>query len=85
MTLERAFLNRLEGGCSSPIGAHAQINEDSLHFEGALFSLDGSQSARVARQLPVNQALDQVQSLVTELLENGGHAIMKTLRHGQNS
>lgn len=85
VTLERAFLNRLEGGCSSPIGAHAQINGDSLHFEGALFSLDGSQSARVARQLPVNQALDHVQSLVTELLENGGHAIMKTLRHGQNS
>jgi len=35
--------------------------------------------------MPVDQALDQVQSLVTELLENGGHAIMKTLRDGQNS
>ena len=85
VTLERAFLNRLEGGCSSPIGAHAQIEGDSLQFEGALFSLDGSLSARVARQMPVDQALDQVQSLVTELLENGGHAIMKTLRDGQNS
>ncbi|MGA0829296.1 MAG: hydroxymethylbilane synthase [Flavobacteriaceae bacterium] len=85
VTLERAFLNRLEGGCSSPIGAHAQIEGDNLQFEGALFSLDGSLSARVARQMPVDQALDQVQSLVTELLENGGHAIMKTLRNGQNS
>ncbi|MGA0155530.1 MAG: hydroxymethylbilane synthase [Flavobacteriaceae bacterium] len=85
VTLERAFLNRLEGGCSSPIGAHAQIEGDNLQFEGALFSLDGSLSARVARQMPVDQALDQVQSLVTELLENGGHAIMKTLRDGQNS
>ncbi|MGA1773052.1 MAG: hydroxymethylbilane synthase [Flavobacteriaceae bacterium] len=85
VTLERAFLNRLEGGCSSPIGAHAQIEGDNLQFEGALFSLEGSVSAGVARQMRVDQALDQVQSLVTELLENGGHAIMKTLRNGQNS
>lgn len=85
VTLERTFLNLLEGGCSSPIGAHAQIEEDTLHFKGALFSLDGSQSARVARQMPVKQALEQVHTLVTELLENGGHAIVKTLRHGQDS
>ena len=85
VTLERTFLNLLEGGCSSPIGAHAQVNRDTLHFKGALFSLDGSQAAHVSRDLPVKEALDRVQQLVDELLENGGHAIMKTLRDGQNS
>jgi len=39
--IERTFLRTLEGGCTAPIGALATINDDILHFEGCLFSLDG--------------------------------------------
>lgn len=85
VTLERQFLSTLEGGCSSPIGALAEIHGDQLRFAGGLFSLDGSASAHVNRTMPINEALDQVRELVDELLNNGGLAIMKSLRHGQNS
>lgn len=41
---ERAFLKKLEGGCSVPIAVHSTINKEKLILEGGVFSLDGSQS-----------------------------------------
>ena len=41
--IEREFLNKLEGGCSAPIGALAMIKDEELKFKGALYSLDGKQ------------------------------------------
>lgn len=40
---EREFLNALEAGCSSPVGALAQVKNNTLHFRGVVLSLDGSQ------------------------------------------
>ena len=41
---ERAFLHRLEGGCSVPVGVCCSIAPDNvLSLEGAVFSLDGSE------------------------------------------
>jgi len=43
-TAERAFLHRLEGGCSVPVGVYCEITPDNvLSLEGAVFSLDGCQ------------------------------------------
>ena len=42
ITVERSFLNTLEGGCSAPIGAFAKQENHSIHFHGAICSLDGS-------------------------------------------
>jgi hydroxymethylbilane synthase len=39
--MERNFLSTLEGGCTAPIGAFAEIFEDQIRFKGALCSLDG--------------------------------------------
>jgi hydroxymethylbilane synthase len=38
----RQFLKTLEGGCTAPIGALARYNEeeDTIHFQGVLFSLE---------------------------------------------
>lgn len=39
--IERAFLRRLEGGCTAPIGALARVSENQIQFNGAILSLDG--------------------------------------------
>ena len=36
-TIERTFLNTLEGGCTAPIGAFSYIENDILKFKGGLF------------------------------------------------
>lgn len=42
VTAERAFLNALGGGCSLPVGAHAELHDGALSVRGVVCSVDGS-------------------------------------------
>jgi hydroxymethylbilane synthase len=42
VTAERLFLNRLEGGCTVPIGAYCRRVDDTWEFRGWVGSLDGT-------------------------------------------
>jgi len=55
-SVERAFLNELEAGCSSPVGAHAQVEGQTLSFKGAVLSLDGTERLDIERTIPVEEA-----------------------------
>ena len=48
---EREFLNTLEAGCSSPVGALAQVVDNDIHFKGAVLSLDGSQKIEIEQSI----------------------------------
>lgn len=54
--IERAFLNELEAGCSSPVGAYAFIQKNTLYFVGAVLAVDGSKRMDIEREIPVNEA-----------------------------
>jgi hydroxymethylbilane synthase len=41
---ERAFLAVLDGSCRTPIGGHAEISGDTIHFRGLLAHPDGEPS-----------------------------------------
>jgi hydroxymethylbilane synthase len=41
---ERAFLAVLDGSCKTPIGGHADISGDTIHFSGLLAHPDGNPS-----------------------------------------
>jgi hydroxymethylbilane synthase len=42
LTCERAFLEVLDGSCKTPIGAHATIEGEAIHFRGLIARPDGS-------------------------------------------
>lgn len=42
---ERAFLARLDGSCTSPIGGHARVFDNRIAFAGRLMTADGAESA----------------------------------------
>ncbi|MEM9953079.1 MAG: hydroxymethylbilane synthase [Chloroflexota bacterium] len=42
-TAERAFLNRLQGGCSVPVAAYATYENNIINFVGRVTSVDGQQ------------------------------------------
>lgn len=44
---ERAFLKRLEGGCSEPIAALVTIEGNKVHFKGAVNSVDGKRKMEI--------------------------------------
>ena len=44
LACERAFLAELDGSCKTPIGGHAEISGDTIHFRGLLAHPDGDPS-----------------------------------------
>jgi hydroxymethylbilane synthase len=58
VSAERSFLAALGGDCATPIAAHAAIHGNVLQLEGALFSVDGSESVRGQIDGPPAQAAE---------------------------
>ncbi|XP_065816083.1 porphobilinogen deaminase isoform X3 [Labrus bergylta] len=50
---ERAFLRRLEGGCSVPVAVHTELKDSQLYLTGAVYSLDGSDSLKETMQTSI--------------------------------
>ena len=76
-TIERQFLNTLEGGCTAPIGALAVIKEEEreIHFKGVLLSNDGKRKVEVSRSVKVIEHKDLGKSCAKELLMTGGQKL----------
>ncbi|NQW35392.1 MAG: hydroxymethylbilane synthase [Flavobacteriales bacterium] len=80
-TIEREFLNTLEGGCTAPIGALAKIKEDEdnekeLSFTGVLCSLDGKLKIEVEKTVKLKDALGLGRLCAKELLSKGGQKLL---------
>ncbi|MCK0132838.1 hydroxymethylbilane synthase [Arenibacter sp. S6351L] len=78
--VEREFLQILEGGCTAPIGALAKIEQDSLHFEGVLLSLDGKQKLRVKKSISAQEYLHFGKLCALKILANGGKELMVDIK-----
>lgn len=78
--IEREFLQTLEGGCTAPIGALAEIKEEVIHFKGALFSLDGKQKIEVEKRVALTEASQLGTRCAQEILANGGVALMQEIK-----
>ncbi|MCM8569572.1 hydroxymethylbilane synthase [Gramella jeungdoensis] len=83
--IEREFLRVLEGGCTAPIGGLARIVNDYVHFQGALFSIDGQQKIEVERSLPINEVKNMGRDCALEILENEGKELMKKIKSVLNN
>lgn len=81
--IERQFLKTLEGGCTAPIGALAKYNEDedSIHFQGVLFSIDGKVKIEVDKVVDISEWKKLGFYAAQEILENGGAALMKEIKN----
>jgi hydroxymethylbilane synthase len=78
---ERAFLARLEGGCSIPSFALAQwTDEQTIHLTGGLVSLDGSQLLRENFTGTSEEAPQLGHELAESLLARGGDVLLADIR-----
>ena len=80
--IERQFLRTLEGGCTAPIGAIAKYDEidDTLHFQGVLFSLDGSQKFEINKVVDISEWKKLGYNSAQEILTNGGSELMADIK-----
>ena len=81
--IERQFLKTLEGGCTAPIGALAKYNEaeDTIHFQGVLFSLDGKEKIEVDKIVPIEEWKKLGFYSAQEILNNGGTKLMTEIKN----
>jgi hydroxymethylbilane synthase len=78
--IERDFLRGLGGGCSTPVSALAEIEDDEMYFIGNIVSPDGLRKVEVEKILPVDIANTIGKDAAMELLERGGQEIIDGLR-----
>ena len=77
---ERALLKSLEGGCQIPIGAYAELTEDTVVLEGMVGSLDGKTIIREKISGTREQCEELGVTLANRLSELGGKAILEEIR-----
>lgn len=78
---ERAFLARLEGGCSIPSFALAHwTNEQTISLTGGLVSLDGSELLRETFAGAPDESPALGHALAEAILERGGDELLQTIR-----
>lgn len=80
---ERAFLRKLEGGCSIPAFAYAQLDGDMLTLKGGLASIDGSRMLKNQQVGPRASAEQLGEQLGDFVLENGGREMLAEIRRLQ--
>jgi hydroxymethylbilane synthase len=73
---ERAFLQRLSGGCQTPMAAHARLDGAELHLEGLVADPRGTQVLREEGRGPVSEPSAIGRSLAERLLARGADRIL---------
>ena len=80
VTAERALLSALEGGCTAPIGALAQVAEGDdgpeLYLRGLVAAVDGTDAVRLSATGPTSEAEKVGRRLAAELLDLGAADLM---------
>ena len=84
-TIEREFLRTLEGGCTAPIGALAQIKDRKVYFEGVVFSLDGKQKIDIKKEVKLSDAQGLGKRSAEDVLQKGGDKLMQEIRNENNT
>jgi hydroxymethylbilane synthase len=80
--VERDFLRALLGGCSTPISALAEINNNELIFKGNILSIDGKDKLAIEKRIAIKDTEELGSSAAQELLNNGGQKIADSIRNG---
>lgn len=77
---ERAFLRRLEGGCSIPVFGLATWQGEQISLTGGIISLDGQQVLRSIFTAPPAEAEQLGHQLAESILAQGGDVLLQTIR-----
>jgi hydroxymethylbilane synthase len=79
--IERDFLAALLGGCSTPIGALAEISGEEIFFRGNLLDESGKKMVSIEKRISVELAASLGTASAHELIRNGGNEILERKQH----
>lgn len=79
VTAERALLHELEGGCSLPLGAYADLTGSALRLHGQLTSLDGVTNVYLERTGQVDHPERLALEVANAIRSSGGDSILQEI------
>ena len=80
---ERDFLKTLQGGCSTPISALAEINNNSLLFKGNIFSVDGKQKVEIEKHVSLQNTANIGIEAANEIIKMGGNDLVEEITNAK--
>lgn len=81
---ERSFLRRLQGGCSIPVFALADLQDDTLTIKGGIVDLEGTKIIRKRIMGADTDAIKIGEELAEEVLGAGGEEILTDIKEKLN-
>ncbi|TCK67726.1 hydroxymethylbilane synthase [Winogradskyella wandonensis] len=85
-SIEREFLNHLEGGCTAPIGAICYINkEEEVNFKGILLSKDGTRKIEVTKVVPLGKHDNLAEFCADYIIGKGGKTLIDQLQRSDKT
>lgn len=85
LNAERAFLRKMDGGCSIPVFGYAKYQKDLLTITGGIISLDGKEEIRkiLTQEMAVSDIGNAIllgQKLGETILNAGGDSILSKIK-----
>ena len=78
--IEREFMHTLEAGCTAPVGAHAQVEGDSIQFHGVVNSLDGKKQLEIKENVSWDNRLQFGSQCARKILDQGAREILDAIK-----
>ncbi len=82
--LERDFLRTLLGGCSTPISALAQIENDKINFKGSVCSVDGKEIITIEKEYLKEEVSAGINAAQEILKDTKAQKIIYEIRNEKN-
>jgi len=79
ITAERAFLARMQGGCTVPLAGYATVDAGQVHLRALVGRPDGTRVVRGEKSGPVSDGERLGRELGDELWARGGEEILREL------
>jgi hydroxymethylbilane synthase len=80
---ERAVVRRLGGGCQMPIGAFAEIHDQSIRVRAIVISVDGADAARAEAEGSLDSPDDVGVRVAEALLDQGAQEILDAVQRAE--
>lgn len=81
-SIERAFLRKLEGGCSTPLGAKASLVGGKLEFKAGILTVDGTEKVVIEEIISADTDLQKIgEKWAIQCLLEGGDSILEKIKH----
>ncbi|CVK16338.1 hydroxymethylbilane synthase [Apibacter mensalis] len=78
--IERDFLNKIEGGCTAPIGALARIENNHIIFKAGIVSLDGNKKILLHETFTIAESSGKGSILALKAKKMGAEEIINEIK-----